>query len=180
MSQAPEPVVFVGDSITEAALLPSEICGHPVVNAGIGGTTPNTYLALARYRGLLEPMNASLVVIALGTNNAQTIISPAGFEASYRSLIDKLKPRSGKIILATTPAIEQGSIAQYFDATRIAPINSTIKRLAGENKFGFVDHGELETVDGVHLSASGYKPWLHSIEVAARKALACSATAEAH
>jgi hypothetical protein len=30
-------IVFIGDSITESALLPETICGHQVVNAGLGG-----------------------------------------------------------------------------------------------------------------------------------------------
>lgn len=30
----PNPIVFSGDSIVEATLLPAEICGHRVINAG--------------------------------------------------------------------------------------------------------------------------------------------------
>jgi len=37
LSHAVSPVVVFGDSISEAAVLPSAICGHAVVNAGIGG-----------------------------------------------------------------------------------------------------------------------------------------------
>jgi hypothetical protein len=37
IAQVKDPVVFVGDSITESAFLPAAICGHPVVNAAVGG-----------------------------------------------------------------------------------------------------------------------------------------------
>jgi len=43
LAQAKSPVVIIGDSITEAALLPSSICGHDIVNAGIGGMTVSSY-----------------------------------------------------------------------------------------------------------------------------------------
>ena len=48
LAQAMSPIVIIGDSITEAALLPSSVCGHDVVNAGIGGMTVGSYLPLAK------------------------------------------------------------------------------------------------------------------------------------
>jgi lysophospholipase L1-like esterase len=180
LAQAPDPVVILGDSITEAALFPSKICGHLVVNAGIGGLTPNTYVALISSRGLLERMRAILVVVALGTNNAHTITPLNKFEAAYRSLIAKLKPKADKIILAKVPAIRPGALAYYFDADRIEPINATIKTLADEFNLGLVDSDDLETIDGVHLSANGYKVWLQAIERSVQDKLGCAPTAEAH
>ena len=44
LARARNPVVIIGDSITEAALLPSSICGHDVVNAGVGCMTVGSYL----------------------------------------------------------------------------------------------------------------------------------------
>jgi hypothetical protein len=37
LADASEPIVMIGDSITEMAPLPAEIAGHPVVDAGIRG-----------------------------------------------------------------------------------------------------------------------------------------------
>jgi hypothetical protein len=37
ISRVQDPVIIVGDSVTEAAILPIQLCGHPVINAGIGG-----------------------------------------------------------------------------------------------------------------------------------------------
>ena len=34
-----DPIVVMGDSIVESAMLPATLCGHPVINAGIGGAT---------------------------------------------------------------------------------------------------------------------------------------------
>lgn len=173
LAQAPKPIVVIGDSITEAARFPSEICGRPVINAGVGGATPNTYLSFINYRGLLQPIDASMVVIALGTNNAQAIVPLKQFEPTYRSLIDKLKPKAGKIILAKVPGIEPGTVSQYFDFGRVESINAMIGRLASELNFGLIDFGKLETVDGVHLSANGYKAWLNSIEAGVKAKLGC-------
>jgi len=69
LAQAKDPIVFVGDSITESAFLPASFCGHPVVNAGLGGATARTYLQFAS--SVLSTLKAALIVVAIGTNDAQ-------------------------------------------------------------------------------------------------------------
>jgi hypothetical protein len=88
IAQADQPVIVVGDSITEGAPLPSSICGHEVIDAGIGGMTSQSYLPLARQFLTSE---ASLIVVALGTNDS-TIVSPewSVVERGYSDLLDLL------------------------------------------------------------------------------------------
>jgi hypothetical protein len=47
LADASQPIVMIGDSITEMAPLPAEIAGHPVVDAGIGGISTSGYKLLA-------------------------------------------------------------------------------------------------------------------------------------
>ncbi|MDI3560219.1 hypothetical protein [Bradyrhizobium sp. Arg816] len=47
IAQATQPIVFVGDSLTEGAWLPSALCGH-LANAGIGGATAVSYAKVVK------------------------------------------------------------------------------------------------------------------------------------
>jgi hypothetical protein len=39
LSRVEKPIIVMGDSIVESALLPPSLCGHPIINAGVGGAT---------------------------------------------------------------------------------------------------------------------------------------------
>ncbi|MFX7086582.1 SGNH/GDSL hydrolase family protein, partial [Acinetobacter baumannii] len=83
------PIVFLGDSITEAAVLPRAICGHLVVNAGIGGAAIGDLVTIVP--SLLHGVSPVLVVIAIGTNDAYaTPGREEEFSASYIKLLQAL------------------------------------------------------------------------------------------
>lgn len=175
LRQAREPIVIVGDSITEAAFLPSTICGHSVVNAGIGGLTSSSYLGLIKSQGLLSDMKASLTIIALGTNNAQKLASIEEFESSYKDLLTVLKQHSSSIVLAGIPPLEDGALTPYFDLAKAEQINRAIQLIAGEEHLAFAPFAreETPTTDGVHLTAEGYKLWRGTVISAIQKSLNC-------
>lgn len=150
-SQAKNPVVFVGDSITEAALLPPTLCGLPVVNAGIGRETAASYARLVR--GLFG--HAFLVVVAIGTNDVLGYNSD--FETSYVHLLDALPTR--RPVLVALPPLEPVSSELERD-------NAIIAKIAKDRGLDFVspDFSESPNIaDGVHLSAKGYEMWLPPI-----------------
>jgi lysophospholipase L1-like esterase len=172
------PVVFVGDSITESAMLPSSLCGHPVVNAGLGGASTRSYLHFAQ--SVLPTLSAPLIVVALGTNDSQTAARKAAdFVGSYIALLDFLKPRAGSIVLVGVPPLEMaGTLASgYFDQAAADENDRTIRKIAAANSLPFADvrtmTGENLTVDGVHLTPDGYAKWRAAVLSAASKALNC-------
>jgi len=67
LTDAPEPIFVLGDSITEMAALPHELCGHPVVNAGVGGQTIQEAKRLATR--VLGDRGAFLVALTVGAND---------------------------------------------------------------------------------------------------------------
>lgn len=158
MRQAVRPIVIVGDSITEAALLPSSICGHPLINAGISGLDAGGYLGIS---GQLFTADDALIVIALGTNN------PGTFEASYNRLADLLAQHAPKLIFAGIPPLEfSGELAKQSMSDSIAEANNVIiHQVAANRGSAFVDlraamkGGDALTLDGVHFNAAGYKLW---------------------
>jgi lysophospholipase L1-like esterase len=177
LAQAKSPIAIIGDSITEAALLPSSICGHDIVNAGIGGMTVGSYLPLARQ--LLAGRRVQSIVIALGTNDSG-ISSSAYIEKDYANLIDELAKHTTSILLAGLPPVEMsGELAgRYFDQASANRNNAAIRSLAAARHLPFVDlrnamHGDGLTVDGIHLTAAAYRQWREAIRRNVNSALGC-------
>lgn len=183
LAQAAHPIVFIGDSITEAARLPSSICGRPVVNAGIGGTQVQNYGEVAA-DVIAAISDASLIVIALGTNDAHGKLPP-NFREHYLALVRMARERAPNIVLVGVPPIENGAMAALFDAEDLNEINTTISKIAQDQSVEFADvraaiTSPHSTTDGVHLSPEGYKPWLDTITEAIGRSLNCKASPAVH
>jgi lysophospholipase L1-like esterase len=180
IAQADQPVIVVGDSITEGAPLPSSICGHAVVNAGIGGMTAQSYLPLATQ--FLTNEAAGLIVVALGTNDS-TIVSPewSVVKRGYSDLLDLLAQHTTNLVLAGIPPFEMnGALAKDFINQAAGDRNDAgIRTIAETRKFSFIDlrhdiHGEGLTRDGIHLNAAGYAQWRDDIVSHIRSSIGCS------
>jgi hypothetical protein len=39
LNRVEQPIIIIGDSLTEASTLPRKLCGHAVVNAGLNGAS---------------------------------------------------------------------------------------------------------------------------------------------
>jgi hypothetical protein len=84
-------VVIIGDSLTNNAHFPSQICGYRTINMGIDGAKASTFIQYAEQMSLSN-LHPSLVVVALGVNDAiQT--GGSDFKESLELLLRNL-PRS--------------------------------------------------------------------------------------
>ncbi|WP_456753623.1 SGNH/GDSL hydrolase family protein [Bradyrhizobium sp. USDA 4461] len=167
----PSPIVFGGDSIVESALLPAEVCGHRVVNAGIGGATTYQYaLAIRRL-----DLKAAAFVIGIGTNDS-TPESIVEFPDRYRFLSKAISARSDVVLFAGIPPLESGVAAEQFDAKSSTEINQIIQGYAGRQ---FIDIRspisilDRKTIDGVHLTPTAQAVWLNTILTRLKSALGC-------
>jgi lysophospholipase L1-like esterase len=170
-------VVVIGDSITESALLPSEICGRRVINAGIGGFTAGDYLPFAKQ--IMPTAGAVLTVVAIGTNEAYKGATP---QPSYGELIDLIRQHSEKVILAGIPPFDMsGELAKaYFEPASGDAVDDSIRHSAMTRNLPFVDlrhdiNGEKLTIDGIHLNAAGYAQWRAALLSRIRSSLGCAA-----
>ena len=79
-----------------SSTLPRSLCGHGIVNAGIGGTSAESKLedVLAR---ALAGKRAAMVVVALGTNDAALGYSVERYRANYRALLTSLGARYARV-----------------------------------------------------------------------------------
>jgi lysophospholipase L1-like esterase len=152
------PVVFLGDSITEMARLPEEIDGHPVVNAGIGGSAISDFETIAPR--LLQDANLpALLVIALGANDIGSSTAKQDY-SRLLSMMTKLAPR----VLAIGVAGPAGSDL----------INAQIKGAATLAGVPFIEiklpEGSL-LPDHTHLNSTGYRKWVPELVSAVSGAL---------
>jgi lysophospholipase L1-like esterase len=149
-----DPIVVLGDSITEMARLPEAIDGHPVVNAGIGGATIGDFISLAPR--LLDGVKPSLCVVALGANDALGANSAAG--ETYTRLLNALKPVCPHLLAyAVTPL--DGSAA----------INLRIRAAANAAAVRFVETPVVAgstLPDRIHLNAAGRRTWIAGLVAA--------------
>jgi len=150
LGEANQPIVIIGDSITEMSRLPETINGRPVVNAGIGGATISDFRAIAPR--MLEGSNPSLMVVALGANGAGSL------QEDYAALLRQLRKWSPRLLaIAVTPM--SGSDL----------VNIAIRAAAQSEGVQFVEMpmpAGSTLADHVHLNAAGYRIWTPALVAA--------------
>jgi lysophospholipase L1-like esterase len=173
-----EPVVVLGDSIVEASTLPRSVCGHAIVNAGIGGAS--TVSGLGSMLSLsLGGKRAALVVVSLGTNDAAIPHSVERYRSNYRALLTEAARLTPRIAIAAIPPPEAGlEEAKKVSAALIDSYNAILPELAKEVRAAFIPlpaMSEQHTIDGIHLNAAGYEVWDKAIVRGIESAL-CKST----
>jgi lysophospholipase L1-like esterase len=178
LARVDDAVVILGDSIVEASTLPQSLCGHPIVNAGIGGASTASNLGSM----LLEALGnrrAALVVVSLGTNDALIPNSVEKYRSNYRELLTDLAALTPRSAIAAIPLPEAGfKDAKKFSAALIDSYNGILPALAEEARAIFIPlppMPERHTLDGIHLNAAGYAVWEKAILQGIESAL-CKST----
>jgi lysophospholipase L1-like esterase len=164
LSRVDNPIIILGDSITEASTLPRELCGHPIVNAGLNGASTASDLGT----WLAEALDgrAAGIVVALGTNDALKAVSAQSFEANYAALLGLLAQVTGHLAVMAIPGIDvRGRMTAEMQAEamgRIDGFNAALPALAAKAGAAFIPLPPMQvphTIDGVHLNATGYAAW---------------------
>jgi lysophospholipase L1-like esterase len=165
LSRLDAPIIILGDSITEASTLPRSLCGHPIVNAGLGGAATNSDLGTWLIEAL-DGRRAAGILVALGTNDALMMHSTQAFEASYVSLLAQLKTVTDRLAVLGIPVIEmRGRVTAEMRTEamgRIDALNAILPGLAEKAGAAFVALPPMptpHTIDAVHLDAAGYAAW---------------------
>jgi lysophospholipase L1-like esterase len=167
LSRVDDPVIVLGDSIVEGSTLPRQLCGHPVVDAGLSGASTASDLGnwLAQALG---NKRAAAIVVALGINDAlvPAPISTQAFEDRYAALLGELSKLTTRLLVLGIPAVEARQhmtveMKNEVMAT-IEGFNSVLPRLAAQANATFLTLPEMpspHTIDGVHLNSAGYQVW---------------------
>ena len=153
LAEAPPSIVVFGDSVAEMAPIPREICGHAVINAGVGGMTIRE---ATRFVGrVMDERGAFLVALAIGANDEGS--ARAGLD--FAELIEAVKPLSTKppVAISTAPSAQIGQ--QIGEAAAAAGIRFARPELPPGARMA----------DGKHLTAAGYRAWMPALEAAIAK-----------
>ena len=173
---APNPVIIFGDSIVQGAALPSEVCGLPLVNAGVRGAGIGYFLRHSAQ--LLGSSRPKLIVLAVGMNNAAAKESrQVDFENRYEQVVASLASKAPVVAATVTPIKEGYFVSKYgYDPQIVPALNRTI--LATPNIKAVIDlnaplSGANFTTDGVHLNPAGYALWRSEILKGIETTLGC-------
>jgi lysophospholipase L1-like esterase len=152
-----DPIVVLGDSIVEASTLPRSLCGHTIINAGIGGASTTSDLGTMLAKSL-RGKRAALIVVSLGTNDAALSHSKETFRTNYTALLEQISTLAPRRVVMAIPPVE--GLAAISDT--INDFNSILPDIAKEEGAIFAalpTMPEPHTIDGVHLNAAGYEVW---------------------
>ena len=190
MPQKKNKVIFFGDSITQAGVQPGgyitridSMCKveklsdrYEFVGAGIGGN--KIYDLYLRMDDDVLAKNPDIVLIYVGVNDVWhksmygTGTDPDKFERFYQAVINKIKAKGSKIIMATPAAIgektdfsnpQDGDMNEYSNIIRqlgkknglpIVDLRNLFHEYGLKNNPDNKDRGIL-TTDRVHLNAKG-------------------------
>lgn len=167
LSRVDDPIIVLGDSIVEGSTLPRQLCGHPVVDAGLNGASTASDLGSWLAQALGNKRAASIIV-ALGINDAlvPAPTSKQAFEDRYAALLRELSKLTARLFVLGIPAVEarQRMTAEMKNEVMatIEGFNSVLPRLAAQANATFLTLPEMpspHTIDGVHLNADGYRVW---------------------
>jgi len=174
LARVDDAIVILGDSIVEASTLPRSLCGHTIVNAGIGGTSTASHLG-AILANALDGKRAALVVVSLGTNDAVIPNSVEQYRSNYRVLLADLAALTARRAIAAIPPPETGlEEAKKVSAAVIDSYNAILPALAEETRAIFIPLPAMppkHTLDGIHLNAAGYAVWDKAILAGIESAL---------
>jgi lysophospholipase L1-like esterase len=165
LSRIDQPIIIIGDSLTEASTLPRAVCGHPIINAGLDGASTASDLG-SWLIDALDGHRAAAVLVAIGTNDALLKHSMQDFEASYAALLTQLAGVTDHVVALGIPAVEvRGRMTAELQAEAMKGIdafNAVLPALAAKGGVAFIPLPPMptpHTIDGVHLDAAGYAVW---------------------
>ncbi len=187
-------VYFEGDSITRRwgtsdaqyadflANWKENFYGWNAANFGWGGDTAQNILWRID-NGELDGVKPKVIVLMAGTNNVSNAPPPAGDEgkieevaAAIKTILDVMRskaPNATIILMGITPR-NDGRAGKAMVAT-IEKINARISKFADGKQVRYISINDkltksdgtlLEgmTVDGLHLSTSGYQIWADALK----------------
>lgn len=157
LARVEAPIVVLGDSLIEATMFPSAICGHAVINAGIGGAKLSDF-GRTGFR-FLYGSRPALIVIALGVNDA--LSQSQTFERDLIQVLGQLRQLSPNVIAFGIADAETGLLVDNSSELNgaIANQNDVYAKIMGGAFSPAPLLGSAHTLDGIHLAPNAYRRW---------------------
>lgn len=168
-----KPVVFLGNSITEAGRWNDIMPGKSIINRGISGDI--SYGVLARLDEVIS-LKPKRLFLLIGVNDLKRKIPIELIIENYRKITEKLAEESPKtkVYLQSVLPINTDLLIESFKNVSNADIvllNEGLLAIANEGKASYVnlhevfadENGLLKkevTPDGIHLHLTAYPLWI--------------------
>lgn len=170
---APKPVVFLGNSITEAGPWSEVLPGINVVNRGISGD--NSWGVYARLHQVIQ-MKPAKIFLLIGVNDLKRGVPVAYIVKNYNRIAAALKtalPKTTLYLQSVLPVAEPmlANIYAKINNEKIQQLNAELKQVAQQYGCTFIDlyhevfvdeKGQMltaYTTDGLHCKSAGYLAW---------------------
>jgi lysophospholipase L1-like esterase len=150
--------LLVGDSHAERLFLP-ELCGAPVIDAGVGGARAITVRHVAK--NLVLPRPPEAIVLMVGTNDLKRSRDRGpgnrreGFRRDLRALIEDLTRMSPQVFATPLPPLDRARAAN-FDVDEVGPYSRIVAEecaRAGCRLADVFPDDAARSPDGIHLGA---------------------------
>jgi len=166
LKQVDDPVIILGDSVVKRATFPRAVCGRPIVNAGIDGSTTSSGLD-AMLTKALGGKQAAMVVVSLGLNDAAVPVNADSYRTNYLALLATLKSTAPRMAVATVTLVEAGkSDSARINVQAIDNYNALLPTIAGDAGASLITIPSMPakyTTDGIHLNDAGYAIWTKAV-----------------
>lgn len=151
--------LLLGDSQAERLYLP-ELCGAPVVNAGIGGARAAAVRRVAE--ALVLPVPPEAIVVMVGTNDVQRRRDPAdparraAFHADLRAILVASARRAAVVYATPLPPLDpaRASAFDVGEAATYAAIVAEECARAGCRIVEVFPASAARSPDGVHVGTA--------------------------
>lgn len=156
-------VVAFGDSITEGANWNELIHGTKVINRGISG---DTSFGLVKRLHQVTKLSPKIVFIMVGVNDFGYGVNVDDVFLNYKKIVEVLTQRGIIVVVHSTL---YSSKKYRLVNSKINLLNEKLSEYCLSNNFEYLDLNEtlspdgflkeINTYDGIHLSAEGYLAW---------------------
>lgn len=171
------PVVFLGNSITEAGRWNDILPGQSIVNRGISGDI--SYGILARLDEVIS-LKPRKVFLLIGVNDLKREIPAKLIIENYRKIVERLRKESPrtKIYLQSVLPVNPEVLVESFknvSNSDISILNEELLEIAKRGKASYVNLHEVysdekgflrkeHTPDGIHLHLAAYPLWVNYLK----------------
>ncbi len=169
-------LLFVGDSLVEGFYW-NRIGALPVLNAGYSGIW--TEALEPRVPLLLKSAQPGIAVLLVGTNDAKKDCTEASLDAvagHFEHILGHFEDAGVPLVVMTPPPVEKAKrLTGFYASDAMASLSRRIVAMADGRVSGIVDLQKAfadedgaaragMSVDGIHLSAQGYRLMRNMLE----------------
>jgi len=166
------PIVMLGNSITDGFMTNEYLPEYKIINRGISGDI--TQGLLDRLASSVVALKPSMLFIMIGTNDIARGFSDSLILANYETLVQEISTKSPKTKIVIESILPTRNRPERSNE-RIDTLNRKLKEFADQHRVEYLDLqslfkdregnlGEEYSLDGLHLNGAAYTIWAEELK----------------